>query len=111
MSEITKAYRAYCCDYSDTQIYPKMALNSLGSTSSADETILWFPSQAEDSVLPPSALQGAGALRTPRCSEAGLARPHGHSATTPGTARPGQTPAPVWAVFKGDHWHFLKKLG
>lgn len=100
MSEITKAYRAYCCDCSDTQIYPKMALNSLGSTSSADETILCLPSQAEGSALPPSALQGAGALRTPGGSEAGLARPHGDSATTPGTARPGQTPAPIWAVFK-----------
>lgn len=70
MSEITKTYRAYCSDRSDTQIYPRTALNSLSNTSSADETILCFLSSPGclaqprwGSCAPPAALQGAQRAR------------------------------------------------
>lgn len=123
MSEISKAYRAYGSDCSDTQIYPRMALNSLGNSSSADETILCFLSSPAclaqprwGSCAPPAALQGAQWARERwTAARAAGTQPNSHHGDSANNSAlhslAVQIPAPIQGVFKGDHWHFLKKLG
>lgn len=121
MSEITKAYRGYCCDCSDTSIYPRMALNSLGNTSSADEALLCCLScpgclaqPCWGSCAAAAALQWAqGSSEGWTAARAARTQPgsdRGDSANNPLHCTALAHPAHSQGALKGHHWHFSKKL-